>query len=90
MEFSRQEYFNGLPCPSLRDPPNPGTEPASQHRRQILYSLGHQGSPGQPRVGVLCGVTSDQVFFRTERGEVRSSWNVGLSVIKQHELITLY
>ena len=27
MEFSRQEYWSGLPCPSPRDLPNPGTEP---------------------------------------------------------------
>jgi len=29
MEFSRQEYWNGLPCPPPEDPPNPGTEPMS-------------------------------------------------------------
>ena len=27
MEFSRQEYWGGLPCPSPRDLPNPGIEP---------------------------------------------------------------
>ena len=29
MGFSRQEYESGLPCPSPRDLPNPGIEPAS-------------------------------------------------------------
>ena len=29
MEFSRQEYWNGLPFPSPGDLPDPGTEPAS-------------------------------------------------------------
>ena len=29
MEFSRQEYWSGLPFPSPRDLPNPGTEPES-------------------------------------------------------------
>ena len=29
MEFSRQEYRNGLPFPSLEDLPDPGTEPGS-------------------------------------------------------------
>ena len=29
MGFSRQEYWSGLPCPSPRDLPNPGIEPAS-------------------------------------------------------------
>ena len=27
MEFSRQEYWSGLPFPSPGDPPNPGIEP---------------------------------------------------------------
>ena len=29
MEFSRQEYWSGLPGPTPRDLPHPGTEPAS-------------------------------------------------------------
>ena len=29
MEFSRQEYWSGFPCPPPGDLPNPGTEPAS-------------------------------------------------------------
>ena len=29
MEFSRQEYWSGLPFPSPGDLPNPGTEPGS-------------------------------------------------------------
>jgi len=27
--FSRQEYWSGLPCPSLGDLPNPGIEPVA-------------------------------------------------------------
>ena len=29
MEFSRQEYWSGLPFPSSGDPPDPGIEPQS-------------------------------------------------------------
>ena len=29
MEFSRKEYWSGLPCPSPGDLSNPGLEPAS-------------------------------------------------------------
>ena len=29
MEFPRQEYWSGLPCPHLGDLPDPGTEPES-------------------------------------------------------------
>ena len=40
MEFSRQEYWNGLPFSTPGDPPNPGIEPGSPvscNGRQILY-----------------------------------------------------
>ena len=42
MEFSKQEYWSWLACPSPGDPPNPGTEPRSP-TLQILYCLSHQG-----------------------------------------------
>jgi len=29
MEFSREEYWSGLPCPPLGDLPEPGIEPES-------------------------------------------------------------
>ena len=29
MEFSTQEYWSGLPCPPLDDPPDPGIKPTS-------------------------------------------------------------
>ena len=29
MEFSRHEYWSGLPCPAPGDLPNPGIEPGS-------------------------------------------------------------
>ena len=29
MEFSRQEYWDGLPCPSPEDLPDPGIKPGS-------------------------------------------------------------
>ena len=45
MEFSRQEYWSGLPFPSPGDLPNPGIKPRSPDCRQILYHLSHQGSP---------------------------------------------
>ena len=43
MEFSRQEYWSGLPCPPPGDLPNPGIQPRSPPFRQILYHLSHQG-----------------------------------------------
>ena len=45
MQFSRQEYWNGLPFPTLGDFPDPGMEPALLHCMQTLCHLSHQGSP---------------------------------------------
>ena len=49
MEFSRQEYWSGLPFPSPGDLPNPGIEPDLPHCRQTHYRLSHQGSALYPR-----------------------------------------
>ena len=43
MDFSRQEFWSGLPFPSPGDLPDPRTEPTSP-ALQILYHLSHQGS----------------------------------------------
>ena len=44
MEFSRQEYWSGLPCPPPGDLPNPGIKPGFPHCRQTLYHLSYQGN----------------------------------------------
>jgi len=43
MEFSRQEYWNGLPFPSPGDLPNTGINPGLLNCLQILYQLSYQG-----------------------------------------------
>ena len=45
MEFSRQQYWSGLPFPSLRIFPTQGSNLGLPYCRQILYCLSHQGSP---------------------------------------------
>ena len=45
MEFSRQEWWSGLPFPSPGDLPDPGVvNTGLLHCRQIPYHLSHQGS----------------------------------------------
>ena len=44
MGFSRQEYWSGLPCPSLGDLPNPGIEPVALALQADSLPLSHQGS----------------------------------------------
>ena len=46
MEFSRQEYWSGLPCPSPGNRPDSGIKPLSLVScidRQVLYPRGHLG-----------------------------------------------
>ena len=44
MEFSRQEYWSGLPFPPPEDLPDPGIELRSPACRQILYHLSYRVS----------------------------------------------
>ena len=39
MEFSRQEYWSGLPCPSPGDLRDPGIEPASPAEAGGFFTL---------------------------------------------------
>ena len=50
MEFSRQEYWSGLPFPSPGDLPNPGIEPGSPALQ--ADSLPTE-PPGKPLEGVI-------------------------------------
>ena len=45
MEFSRQEYWSGLPFLLQGTFLTQGSNPGLPHCRQILYHLSHQGSP---------------------------------------------
>ena len=45
IEFSRQEYWSGLPCLLQGIFPTQGSKPVFPHYRWILYHLSHQGSP---------------------------------------------
>jgi len=43
--FSRQEYWSGLPFPSLEDLPDPGTEPASPALAGRFFTTEPPGKP---------------------------------------------
>ena len=45
MGFSKQEYWSGLPCPSLKGIPSPGIEPMSPALPVNSLTLNRQGSP---------------------------------------------
>ena len=46
MGFSRQEYWSGVPFPSLGDLPNPGTEPGSPALQADSLPSEPPGKPG--------------------------------------------
>ena len=48
MEFSRQEYWSGLPRPSLEDLPNPGIEPESPASLALEGDFFTAKPPGKP------------------------------------------
>ena len=53
MEFSRPEYWSGLPFPSLGDLPNPGIEPTAPELQVDSLPAEPQGKPKNTGVGSL-------------------------------------
>ena len=51
MEFSRQEYWSGLPYPTPEDLPHPGIEPASPESPALAGRFFTTAIPGKPRFG---------------------------------------
>ena len=45
MRFSKQEYWNGFPCPPAGDPPDPGIEPMSSALRASSLPTEPPGKP---------------------------------------------
>ena len=70
MEFSRQEYWSGLPFTSPGDLPDPGIKPGLPHYRQILNYLSSKGLVScEPEVRTKI----KYVFFLTNRSFPHSS-----------------
>ena len=53
IEFSRQEYWSGLPFPSPGDLPNQGWNPGLPHCRQTLHHLSHKSTKKVTEQGKL-------------------------------------
>ena len=74
MEFSRQEYWSGLPFLLLRDIPNPGTEPRSPTLRilpsepprkfkKVLESTEKLSTLGEEMINFTCPWKTQSQFF---------------------------
>ena len=53
MEFSRQEYWSGLPFPPPGDLPDPGIEPISLEFQVVFFFFFTTEPTGKPRGGIL-------------------------------------
>ena len=51
LEFSRQEYWSGLPFPTPGDLPNPGIEPTSLASPELAGKFFTTEPPGKPQLG---------------------------------------
>ena len=60
MEFSRPEYWSGLPCPPPGDLPNPGTERRSPTLQADSLPVDPQGKP--KNIGVDSLALLQQIF----------------------------
>ena len=67
MGFSRQEYWSVLPCPSLKNLPNPGIDP----RSPTLQADSLPSEPILPKAQIQCLLFSHQVVSN-------SLWSPGL------------
>ena len=54
MVFSRQEYWSGLPVPSLGDLPNPGIEPMSPALQEDSFPAETQEKPLMVFAWLIC------------------------------------
>ena len=63
MGFSRQEYWNGLPCPSPGDLPNPGIEPTSPVSPALQADSLPIEPPGKPNVVFKAQQTKNKKSF---------------------------
>ena len=77
MEFSRQEYWSGLPFPSLGIFPTQGLNPGLLHFRQILYPLSYQGRLELAHLHAKPQVIRCHLFIRAQCSfNMYSLWNL--------------
>ena len=73
MEFSRQEYWSGLPVPSQGDLPNPGIEPRSPTLQADSSPAKPQG-PKNPGMGSLSLLQEIFLTQESNRGLLHCRW----------------
>ena len=67
MGSSRKEYWNGLPCPSPGDLPDPGIKPVSPALQADSLPLSRQGSPFEITASSETLILNQPPFFPQEK-----------------------
>ena len=83
--FSRQEYWNGLPCSLPGDLPNSGIQPRFP-TLQILYSLSHQNIIFQPLFSTYYTVESSRVFVKKTNSSLPAFLNQNIMKVRPRDL----
>ena len=81
MEFSRQEYWSGLPFPSPGDLPNPGIEPCSPALQADSLPTELRGKPIALTIRTFVGKVMF-LFFPLERYKDRYFWHGALQAFE--------
>ena len=69
MEFSRQEYWSGLPFPSPGDLPDPGIEPGSPASQADALT---SEPPGKPMINLDSVLKSSDITLLTKVSTVKA------------------
>ena len=87
MEFSRQEYWNGLPLPSPGDLPNPGIKPASLMFPALAGGmLAPSGKPPKEVSSVQFSSVQSLSHVRLSATPWTAALQASLSITKSHNL----
>ena len=79
MEFSRQEYWNGLPFPSPGDLPNPGIEPKSPALQADALVWGRGKLSDAKSQFIRKTLMLGKFEGRSRRGQQRMRWLDGIT-----------
>ena len=84
MEFSRQEYWSGLPFPSPGDLPNPGIEPGSLTLQAVSLL---SEPPGKPSHTLMCTQISQGSCYNTQFWFSSSGWSSRFCIFNELQVV---
>ena len=83
--YSREEYWNGLPCPPPGDLPNPGIKPRSPTLQADFSQSESPGEPKKTRGGNLSLLQGNQTRVSSIAGRFFTGWAIREAPSMQYE-----